>query len=135
MIAFTARKYEVSGLINLCSKNINENITPENAMIVLDYSLGKVVTFDSEMEMKLPLDRIRIAFWEKTTCVLEKKMEISALEVVSQNTKEVFNSEAFLQAADASIEAVLRLRGLSVREVDVFQAVNLHIAKIKKCKI
>jgi hypothetical protein len=124
-LLITARKYEVSDLIDVCLIKINEKINPANAMIVLDYSLGKVVegAFESGINENNP---------QTTTngFKIEKKLETSALEVISHNTKEVLDSEAFLHAADGSVAAVLRLWEVTVREVDVFQAVSLlHIAK------
>jgi hypothetical protein len=93
---FAARKYEVPGLIMSCSAKIVEIIEPENAMLVLD----------------------------KCASTLDEEIEKRAVEVVSLKTKGVFNSDAFLHAADASVARVLRSDTLSVGEVDVFQAVN-----------
>jgi hypothetical protein len=73
-----------------------EIVEPENAMLVLDKCAG---TLDEEIEKR-------------------------ALEVVSHNTKRVFISEAFFKATDRSVASVLRSNGLSISEVEVFQAVT-----------
>jgi hypothetical protein len=74
-----------------------EMIKPENAMLVLD----------------------------KFASLLDEDIEKRALETVSHSTKEVFNSEAFLEATDRAIASVLSSNELSICEVDVFQAVSL----------
>jgi hypothetical protein len=57
--------------------------------------------------------------------VEEEEFKKSALSWIACNTKEVLESEAFLHHAnDACVAAVLRLGELSVREVDIFEAVN-----------
>jgi hypothetical protein len=54
---------------------------------------------------------------------IEAELEKRALDVISRQTKEAFDSEAFLNAADASVKVVLQLDALSITEIDVFQAV------------
>jgi hypothetical protein len=101
---FAARKYEVPGLIKSCSAKIVGNIKPENAMLVLD----------------------------KCASTLDEEIEKRAVEVVSQNTNKVFNSEAFLKATDRVVSSILRSNWLSIREIDVFQAVSLIFYLISK---
>jgi hypothetical protein len=97
----SARKYEVAGLIKSCSAKIVENIKPDNAMLVLD----------------------------KCASTLDEEIEKRAVEVVSQNTNEVFNTEAFLKATNRAVASILRSNCLSISEVNVFQAVYLKFVK------
>jgi hypothetical protein len=54
---------------------------------------------------------------------VEEKLEGAALEVAARRTRETLASEAFLEAADSSVQAVLRQDALSLPEVAIFKAV------------
>jgi hypothetical protein len=76
-----------------------EIITPENAMIVLEKCAD-------------------------TTDEVNENIVKRTLEVIARNIKEVFDSEVFLKATDRAVKPILLSNELSVREVDVFQAVS-----------
>ena len=93
-VLYAAKKYLVTGLITHCEKFLENQINPTNATVMLEQSI----------------------FWEA------KALELQCMNIIQQDTQEVFASDAFLHSSDEVMRRILECDVLSVSEVKVFDA-------------
>ena len=94
-VMYLAKKYLISSLTEKCCKVLEASIMPDNVFAVLE----QAIQFD------------------------EKDLETKCWEIVSKNTLECTNSEAFCNIASHTLNALVKRESLVISEVDLFKAV------------
>ena len=94
-VIYLAKKYLILSLAEKCCKVIEESIKPDNVFMVLE----QAIQFD------------------------EKKLEAKCWDIVSKETLECINSDAFCSIRSQTLNALLKRESLTVAEVELFKAV------------
>ena len=94
-VMYLAKKYLISSLAEKCSGVLEASTKPGNVFTVL----GQAMQFD------------------------EKKLESKCWDIVSKETQECLNSEAFCNIELRTLSTLLKKRSLKIYEVDLFKAV------------
>ena len=94
-VLYLAKKYLISSLAEKCCKVLEASITLDNVFVVLEHALR--------------LD--------------EKRLETKCWDIVSNNTSECINSEAFCNIGSHTLNALLKRQTMMISEVDLFRAV------------
>ena len=92
---YLAKKYLIPSLPEKCCKVLEESIKPDNVFMVL--------------EQAIQLD--------------EKKLEAKCWDIVSKETLECINSDAFCSIGSQTLNTLLKREMLTVAEVELFKAV------------
>ena len=93
-VLYLAKKYLISSLAEKCCKILEASIKPENVFAVLE----QAIQFD------------------------EKELEEKSWDIISKNTQECLNSEAFCDIGLHTLNALLKKERLAVPEVELFKA-------------
>ena len=94
-VIYLAKKYLIPSLAEKCCKVLEESIKPDNVFMVLE----QAIQFD------------------------EKKLEAKCWDIVSKETLECINSDAFCSIGSQTLNALLKREWLTVAEVELFKAV------------
>ena len=94
-IMYLAKKYFISSLADKCCKVLEASITHNNVFVVLE----QAIQFD------------------------EKDLETKCWDIVSKETLECTNSEAFCNVRSHTLNALVKRESLAISEVDLFKAV------------
>ena len=94
-VMYLAKKYLIPSLAEKCSTVLEENVKSDNVFMMLE----QAIKFD------------------------EKKLEKKCWDIVSSQTLECTNSEAFCSIGSHVISALLKRKHLNVVEVELFKAV------------
>ncbi len=94
-VMYLAKKYLIPSLAEKCCKVLEENIKPDNVFMVLE----QAIQFD------------------------EKKLEAKCWDIVSKETLECINSDAFCSIGSQTLNALLKKEMLTVAVVELFKAV------------
>ena len=94
-VLYLAKKYLISSLAEKCCEILEASIKPENVFVVLE----QAIQFD------------------------EKELEEKSWDIISKNTQECLNSEAFCDIGLHTLNALLKKERLAVPEVELFKAV------------
>ena len=94
-VMYLAKKYLISSLTEKCCSVLEASIKPGNVFTVLEQAMQ----FD------------------------EKKLEEKCWDIVSKETQECLNSEAFCNVELRTLNTLLKKRPLQITELDLFQAV------------
>ena len=94
-VMYLAKKYLIPTLAEKCCKILEEIIKPDNVLMVLE----QAILFD------------------------EKKLEANCWDIVSKETLECINSDAFCSIGSQTLNALLKRESLTVGEVELFKAV------------
>ena len=100
-VMYLAKKYLVSSLVEKCCSVLEASIKPGNVFTVLEQAMQ----FD------------------------EKKLEEKCWNIVSKETQECLNSEAFCSIELRTLNTLLKKRPLEIIEVDLFKAVLKWVDK------
>ena len=100
-IMYLARKYLISSLTEKCCSVLEASIKPGNVFTVLEQAMQ----FD------------------------EKKLEAKCWDIVSKETQECLNSEAFCNIELRTLNTLLKKRALEIFEVDLFKGVLKWVDK------
>ena len=94
-VIYLAKKYLIPSLAEKCCKVVEKSIKPDNVFIVLE----QAIQFD------------------------EKKLQAKCWDIVSKETLECINSDAFCSIGSQTLNALLKRESLTVAEVELFKAV------------
>ncbi len=94
-VMYLAKKYLIPSLAEKCCEILEESIKPDNVFMVLE----QAVQFD------------------------EKKLEAKCWDIVSKETLECINSDAFCSIGSQTLNALLKRESLTVAEVELFNGV------------
>ena len=94
-VMYLAKKYLISSLAEKCCKVLEANVNSDNVFVVLE----QAVQFD------------------------ENDLEAKCWDIVSKNTLECINSEAFCSIGSHTLNNVLKRGTLAIREVELFKGV------------
>ena len=100
-VMYLAKKYLISSLTEKCCSVLEASIKPGNVFTVLEQAMQ----FD------------------------EKKLEEKCWDIVSKETQECLNSEAFCNIESRTLSILLKKRSLEIAEVDLFKAVLKWVDK------
>ena len=92
---YLAKKYLIPSLAEKCSEVLEENVKPDDVFMMLE----QAIKFD------------------------EEKLQEKCWDIVSTQTLECINSEAFCSIGSHVIRALLKRKDLAVTEVELFKAV------------
>jgi hypothetical protein len=94
-LKFLAKKYEVTGLVDLCMEHFFFELKAKDSLRMLEYCLGKD----------------------------EPVLRERSLQLIRGFSKEALESQAFLKASKAAVKEVYLQNSLSVSEMFLFKAV------------
>ena len=100
-VLYLVKKYMVPSLANKCTSYLNDNLDPSNVFSILPNA--------QKFEEKNLVDR--------------------GWSVIDQETEEAVKSEGFVTIERSLLEAVVKRDSLTIKEVNLFQAVNLWATK------